>query len=258
MNALTTQAPGTALALPRVSRALSEAASALLEPVARYVDPDAPEGDKPLVLYRDPPSVTESDRQEAEWALGKMGDTLAQATPDALRTWLKPINAGVRNPQDAAAFALRCTAIVLACDGIPAGALTPEAQRDALRTFEFFPSAPEVHNLLTRHANPIRRMAEGLRRVRDAADAVQEEPVTGPVTRTPEEVAHARAQVEQLKRDMASKRPAPSATSTKARRLTPQQLLQSYQTQVEDGRDPMGLAAMHIAHIRQQHGEAVQ
>lgn len=253
MNALVPKhAAGGALALPAVSRALSAAAEALLEPVARYVDPNALEGEKPLIVRREPPRITAADRQEAEWALEQMGDTLAQATPDALRAWLKPINAGVRNPQDAAAFALRCTAIVLACDGIPVGALTPEAQRDALRTFEFFPSAPEVHALLQRHAAPILRAAEGYQRVVDAPEPAEEPKAAGTPSRTPQEIAHVQEQLAALKRDLVASREAVRPMAVQPRRLTDAQLIEAYRQQAARGGVAGNLARARLAYLERQ------
>lgn len=77
------------------------------------------------------------------------------ATPEQWRKWLVPINAAVRNPQSVEGFDAWCALVASACRDIPASVLTAERQRDAVRTFQFFPAAADVDALLRPHAAPL-------------------------------------------------------------------------------------------------------
>ncbi|MFS8371251.1 hypothetical protein [Acetobacter indonesiensis] len=58
------------------------------------------------------------------------------------------LNAGVANPLSGEALKVRCVAVEIACDGLPAICWNREAYRAALKRFKFFPSASEIVELL--------------------------------------------------------------------------------------------------------------
>ena len=94
----------------------------------------------------------------------------ACAPPDplALQTWLMRLNAAVRNPQPREASALRIAAIATACSDIPRGAWTLETLAEALRAFEWWPSAAEVYKLLQPHGKRLTGTLEALEKIAKA------------------------------------------------------------------------------------------
>ena len=100
---------------------------------------------------------------EAEAAAAIYARLCAPAEPAALRRWLAPINAAVRNPRGTAAeFDLAVAAIAEACADIPASVLTQRTLREALQSFQFWPAAADVYALLSAHAAPLRATLRAL------------------------------------------------------------------------------------------------
>jgi hypothetical protein len=94
---------------------------------------------------------------EAKALLAIFDQALTPAAPDLVKRWLLPIAAAVANSPTERDFAARAAAIALACVDMPIVAFTARAQREALQTFKFWPSAAEVCALLEEEAAPHRR-----------------------------------------------------------------------------------------------------
>lgn len=80
---------------------------------------------------------------------------LQPATLGAVGDWVTRLRGGVRIHLDDRAFAARWSAILDACDGMPAGVWAPATRREALQRFDFFPSAAQIYDLLRPHARRI-------------------------------------------------------------------------------------------------------
>lgn len=110
---------------------------------------------------------------------------MPHASPDVVLDWLKVIVPGVSNPPTTdAELRLRAVAIAGACDDLPAALFTSDAARAGLKRWKFFPSGTEVRDLIG---------AEHLAKRRNliaVAKACPTAPVSGPRTRTEEEIAH--------------------------------------------------------------------
>ncbi len=152
MNALSPLAarslPATNTVPPRLSPDLGYAVRRLVE------DPAQP----PMPI---PPGL----RNEALSAMDRFGNLLGQVEPDTVRRWLFPLNAAVRNPLSADDFNTRAAAIAVAVSDLPSCVFTAPSQREALATFQFFPSAADVRALLEPLANELRRPFYALRRI---------------------------------------------------------------------------------------------
>jgi hypothetical protein len=138
--------PGTALVaepiVPRLSPRLLAAIDAVLDP-----HPDVA-GQRVTV-----PMHTMAEAQNAVRTYERVCQA---ATLQAFYIWLLPINASVRNPQEREKdFPAKAAVIATACSDIPSVVLTPATQREAMRTFQFFPSAADVYALLRPHAAPL-------------------------------------------------------------------------------------------------------
>jgi hypothetical protein len=117
-------------------------------------------------------------RDEAKRIAAALEASLRPATLDEWRAFLLPILAAVANPPDRNAFSARVAAIAEALRDIPAGALSPDAQRDVMRFNRFFPTPADLEPLLRPRC--AERMADlsTLRRVAAA-----------PTEREPEQIA---------------------------------------------------------------------
>lgn len=140
--------PATNIVPPRLSPDLGYAVRRMAE------DPAQP----PLAL---PPHL----RTEALNAADRFANLLVAVEPDTVRRWLLPVNAAVRNPLSADDFNTRAAAIAVAVADLPACVFTASAQREALATFQFFPSGADVRALLEPQANELRRPFHALRRI---------------------------------------------------------------------------------------------
>lgn len=140
--------PATNIVPPRLSPDLGYAVRRMAE------DPAQP----PLAL---PPHL----RTEALNAADRFANLLVAVEPDTVRRWLLPVNAAVRNPLSADDFNTRAAAIAVAVADLPACVFTAPAQREALATFQFFPSGADVRALLEPQANELRRPLHALRRI---------------------------------------------------------------------------------------------
>ena len=90
---------------------------------------------------------------------------LQRPTPRLVSNWLFDLNMAVGNTQSPETFEMRAHAIGGLLAEFPAQVFTRETLHDAMRTFEFFPSARELTELLDRHLQSIRDTEAGLRRV---------------------------------------------------------------------------------------------
>lgn len=97
-----------------------------------------------------PSAVSAEVREQAVEALRAMEPVLAPITERQLQEWLLPIPASVRNGgKSVEEIKAWFAAVCLACDGLPASLFNRRSQADALRTFQFFPSAADIYTLLS-------------------------------------------------------------------------------------------------------------
>lgn len=155
-----------------------------------------------------------------------------------MRSWLKALNAAVRNPQtEKELFGLRLPAIDLACRGFGAAAWNRETLRTAIERCQFWPSAGEIHAILGEWARDQKPAAERMGGELTAGRAVER--IAGPKSagRTPEDIAAVeakRAAIVAELRDMANARRANDGRP-QPRHMTPRQLVERY-AQTESGR----------------------
>lgn len=96
------------------------------------------------------PALTEDEAAEVERAREALDRELVPVSLEVLRTWLGPVNAGVRNPQGKEDFAVRCFGLHALLDDLPNGAFTSDARR---RLPSFFPAADDIRKAVQADAN---------------------------------------------------------------------------------------------------------
>ncbi|MFC0407937.1 hypothetical protein [Roseomonas elaeocarpi] len=197
--------------------------------------------------------LTPADRREAEIGADRFAALLRPATVAEILAWLMPINAGVRNVQGEEDLRIASTAIAML--EIPAATLTVAAQRDALRTWQFFPSAADVAKLLEPVAMRWRRQMAACQEVARGA-VTTGTPLPNPWPRaTPEEARNAAAQVAELKRSL-GERPGVAGRPermTVACPLAPHHLIAAYEQTVARGGEGAERARARLAILRRQH-----
>ena len=211
--------------------------------VARLADPD-PEM-RALRVF-DPAAISDKQRDEAADALRRFKRLMVPVTRAELAAWLGAVNAACRNPLDEAPFRVRLNAIAQDCGHLPAGCWTAESRRTLYLETRFFPAAGDVLATLEPIARDLRGRYSALQRLAAPAPVAAE--VAPPAEERPDPAA-LRAQVAALKRDIAAAKPPSARAPVKAAYLNHNQLVAMYRAQVEEGRDPHGLAAMRLAHL---------
>lgn len=235
MTAVATRQAG-AIAIPALPDAVAQYLAAMAEWQAARAAwaalPDAAQphawdgGQRPAM-----PALTPDQRNLAADAADDMAAVVGRRASAAdIRAWLMPVNAGVRNPQDGDAFALRASAIALACHDIPAAVFDRETQVALLRAAQFFPSVADVLAVVQPVADRLRRELAAL----EAASRPPEppKPAAQPQAQPPrglmtmeERKAHAQAAVASLKPAAEATR---KAAPVKPHCLTREQLNAAY------------------------------
>jgi hypothetical protein len=135
-------------------------------------------------------------------------------------------NLSVGQALERAAYEGRCQAIAFALPDVPADLLTEWRQREACRRFKFFPTPAEIADWLAPDLAARRETAE--RRQMLAAPPPQPRP-----ERTPEEIAAARAKVQEFRAGLAETKR--EARSDQARPLSEGHLLAQYEALAAKG-----------------------
>ena len=86
-------------------------------------------------------------------------------TRDALRKWLLPLVAAVAKPPPQGDFEIYVDALLLGVEGVPAAALNKRAIQIAIRTFEWWPAAARMIEILDAQARPLLMTRLGLRKL---------------------------------------------------------------------------------------------
>jgi hypothetical protein len=92
----------------------------------------------------------------------------------AVRGWLLPLSAAVRQAPLPDEFAARAGAVAHACSDLPAWAFDAEALKLAMTRFQWFPSAADVHKLLDETSKARRDTIKALRALSEAEPAKPE------------------------------------------------------------------------------------
>lgn len=142
-------------------RAVGPAMSAALAKQIELVSNPHPDIRAPK---RFPPAVM----AEAASVADAMESLCAPVTLEALRAWVRPIGAAVRNPPSGEDFAAWGAALVVACGDYAAGAFTAATQREALTTFKFFPSVADIAAVVGPKSMALRRKLAMLRTIAEA------------------------------------------------------------------------------------------
>lgn len=162
---MTDQLPARLLATPqppRMSAALKLQVDTLRDG-GSYIPPSY-SGDTGLVLASERP-VFDPD---AAVALRSMEQLCGPPDRWLIEAWLNRLSAGMKRPVSGAEIQLRTAAVCVACSGVPLGAWSHETVVEALRKFDWFPSAAEVFRLLEPHAKRILGERDALARIVEA------------------------------------------------------------------------------------------
>jgi hypothetical protein len=141
-----------------------------------------------------PPALTGPDRDAAVQAIRAMDGPLSPVTLAQLGDWLAPVNLASRNPQPEREFTARVRGIAAMVDDLPCGAFTAETRRSLPG---FFPSADDVRKAVEPEARRLRAKADALDAALWQQPQQDDRPQPRP-ERTPEEIAAARAKVEEF------------------------------------------------------------
>lgn len=104
-------------------------------------------------------------RASAREAIARFEPYERPVTEKVLREWLAPIPQVVRNEKTTEALKGWMAGVMLALRGFPIGAFNQSTQRSALQTFQFFPSAADVCDVLQPTVTEIRDRMRALRQV---------------------------------------------------------------------------------------------
>ena len=117
--------------------------------------------------YDDAPKAFSAAVQAEAKALRHALSPWAAVVPDrVLRTWLAPISDSARNVHPNAAGWLK--AVAIAVGTLECIAFTENTQREAMRTFTFFPAAADVYQLLGPVAFEFRQKMAALKQIAEA------------------------------------------------------------------------------------------
>lgn len=161
--------------------------------------------------------------------------------------WVNKLAAGVNQAPSEDDMPLRITAIRMACADLPVGVWNKETLAEALRTFEWWPSAAKVYGLLKPHADRLASTLAALRRIVDAQPAL---PAPAPrEAPTPEAVEHVSAVVQAFTEERTWNRPETAEmppARPQARVLTQAELLVTYEAAGKAGSPAASLRAAQI------------
>jgi hypothetical protein len=104
-------------------------------------------------------------REQAEQLLHEAERMCEPVSLGQISAWLAPITAAVSNPPPADDLRHRIHAIGMAVAEMPCAAFSQAAQRQAMRTWKFWPSAAEVAALIGPKGNELISQREALRRI---------------------------------------------------------------------------------------------
>lgn len=168
--------------------------------------PDAPPEAPPLWMM-----------PEIRSAHAKLGQALAPSDAATIARWIAPLATLVSRAPEGDALRTRVMAMAHALTDLPTCCWTPETQRQAARSFKFWPSVAEISDLVSPASQPLRMQRAALQRMmftkptRGTPEARQE---------TPEErAAHAernRRAIQEMRDQMAQRE-----SDAKAARITP-------------------------------------
>lgn len=113
--------------------------------------------------FRLPPHV-EHDPTAASY-LAQFERVCRPSEPTAIRVWCTRLARAVRNTPSEHDFAFRSAAIAEVCVDFPAAVWTSETLTEAMRTFEWWPSAKDAYNFLKPRADELIRTRDALRRM---------------------------------------------------------------------------------------------
>ena len=132
--------------IPEPSALLRKALDVMLNPMVEVPHSDGSNHLSARAL----PALPTSIRDEAETMLAAVRSavTAGEITANDLIAWLGPVALGVRNPMPATDLPTFTAVLEFALEDIPRSVLSRETQRQALRTWRFFPSVAEVYELL--------------------------------------------------------------------------------------------------------------
>jgi hypothetical protein len=159
MTKSTVVATRHAVALPTIAPALPRHSGALTSAIRDFINPHPDIG---------LPQVSPETQAEARAALPALETLCRPATADRVAAWLLPVSSGVGKQITREEFAMRIGPITAALADMPGSVFTVAMQREALRTFKYFPSASEVHALLAPHAREIEAARNALRKIAGA------------------------------------------------------------------------------------------
>lgn len=104
-------------------------------------------------------------REAARNALQELEPFERPVTEQVLREWVAPIPLVVRNEKTPEALAGWFSGLLMAVERMPCGAFTRRSQRDAIQTFQFFPSVADICALLQPTVTEIRDRMRALRQI---------------------------------------------------------------------------------------------
>lgn len=102
---------------------------------------------------------------EIRAAHAKLGQALGPSDASTIGRWIMPLAAMVSRAPEGDALRLRVQAMAHALTDLPRCCWTPETQRQAARTFKFWPSVAEISELVTPAAHPLRMQRAALHRM---------------------------------------------------------------------------------------------
>lgn len=108
-----------------------------------------------------PPAV----REAAHKAIETFSPYEQPVTQEILFSWCDPIPGTVRNGKSPEAILKWLAGLMLAVDGFPCGAFNQRTQKEALQTFQFFPSAADICQILQPAVRRIREQMAALRQI---------------------------------------------------------------------------------------------
>lgn len=133
---------------------------ALSQPLAQAIVPfETPHPEAPP----DPPPAWMMP--EIRRAHRKLSDALGPTEPGIIARWIVPLASLVARAPEGDALRVRVQAMAHALTDLPACCFTPETQRQAARTFRFWPSVAEIADLVTPAAHPLRTQRAALQRM---------------------------------------------------------------------------------------------
>lgn len=163
---------------------------------------------------------------EIRAAHAKLGQALGPTDAATIARWIVPLASMVSRAPEGEALRVRVQAMAHALTDLPACCWTPETQRQAARSFKFWPSVAEIAELVMPASQPLRMQRAALQRMmftkpkptRGSPDARQETPQ--------ERAAHAEANrraVEAMREQLEAREREAKAARIRPVLLTPAQ-----------------------------------